>query len=118
MRQDHFFKGEFYGLPAPVKSTPFGHETRCRDEFGITEVQLAVVVAVIAAEFVGMPPVSARDISGVVGSHASSHMWTLEKLGWAEAQKKPGTSGKLYRATIKAKRMLGLEDWSLLRESA
>ena len=117
-RQDSFFKGEWFGLPAPARYMPFGKESRCRDEFGLTETQLSVLVAIVAAEFVGVAPVSARDIAGVIGSQPNSHLWTLEKLGWVEVEKKPGTSGKLYKPTAKAWRELGLQGWSLLKEVA
>ena len=118
-RQDHFYHGEFFGLPAKVKHVPFAKESPCKDATGLTAAELAVVVAVIAAEFCQIGPVSLKEIDTIVECSAHSKLRGLVAMGWLEkAGQVKGRTSKLYAPTTKAKRELGLQGWSLLKEVA
>lgn len=118
-RQNGFYKGQFYGLPSKLKHVPFSSESRTKEVTGLTDSQLQVVVAVVAAEFVQLGPVSLRQINTVVSCEAGSRLHGLVVGGWLEvAAKAKGTTGKLYVPTSKAWRELGLNGWSLLKEVA
>jgi chromosome segregation and condensation protein ScpB len=107
------------GLPNPVTRVPFGQESRSKEEVGLLEAELQVVVAVVAADFTQVGPVSREDIDRIVACEATNYMARLERSGWVEVVGVlPRSTSKLYRATSKARRVLGLEGWSLLREVA
>jgi len=118
-RQDSFFYGEAFGLPAKVHRVPFGQESRSKELIGLTEGQLQLVMALVAAEFTQMGPVTADEIDGIVETCPQSHMRAIVKAGWAEEVGfvKRSTE-KLYVPTRKAWRELLPEGWSLLKEVA
>jgi chromosome segregation and condensation protein ScpB len=98
---------------------PFGQESRAEVELGLKPAPLAVVVAVVAADFCQVGPVSAADLEQVVDCSVTSYMARLERAGWVEvAGRLPRSTTKLYRSTARARRLLGLEGWSLLKEVA
>lgn len=106
--KDHFFTGFSPGLPAPVRHVPFAKEG-----------QLQVVVAVIAAEYVQIGPVSHRQINEIVDCHAGAQLHGLVLSGWLEeVGRVQGRTSKLYGSTARASRELGLQGWSLLKEVA
>ncbi len=111
--------GMHQGLPTPVYRTPFGNENRIRDELGIAPGALSVLVALLAAEFVQIGPVSGDDLDDIVEGQPRAHFVALEKGGWIEAVGHlPKKTTKIYRPTAKAWRELLPDGWSLLREVA
>jgi hypothetical protein len=119
-RQDRFFNGEWFArLPAKCVNVPFGGDSRMMDEWGITDAAFEVVVAILAAEFTQMGPVSAPDLDEVIDRDPRPHLYRLERLGWIESVGKvPRRTSKLYKPTAKAWRELLPDGWSLLREVA
>lgn len=118
MSSEAAFVGLHAGLPSPMVRVPFGQETRTRDEFGLKLAQLHVVVALVAAEFAQVTPVTIAELAPVlkVVPHGMS---SLERAGWVETVGRvAGTSTKLYRPTARAWRELGFDGWSLLKEVA
>jgi len=119
-RQNGFYTGQFYGLPTKVKRVPFDKdESPCKERTGLTEGELQVVVAVVAAAFCQMGPVSLKEIDAIVDCSAHCKLRGLVANGWLETVGyiKGGTS-KMYAPTAKAWRELGLTGWSLLKEVA
>jgi chromosome segregation and condensation protein ScpB len=111
------YHGVHPGLPEPMTRVPFGRTSASRDEFRLLPAQLKVVTAIVAAEFVGLTPVSLSDIEQVVDCSARTMMAALERAGWVEvAGHLPRRTSKLYKPTAKAWRELGLVGWSLLKE--
>jgi chromosome segregation and condensation protein ScpB len=85
----------------------------------LTDAQLQVVVAVVAAEFSQMTPVTLREIEARVSCCPKAMMHALTKAGWvAEVGQVKGRTAKLYGPTARAWRDLGLLGWSLLKEVA
>jgi len=118
-RQSQFYKGQFFGLPTKVLHIPFANESRCKEATGLSPAALKVVVAVIAAEYVQLGPVTHRQINEVVDCHAGACLRGLVATGWLEeAGKVKGRVAKLYAPTERAWRELGLSGWSLLKEVA
>lgn len=113
-RQDAFFKGEFFGLPTKVLHTPFGRDSKCKDETGLTESQLAVLVALVAAEFAQVTPVTASEVEALVPHQPRPRLLELTKLGFIEVVgKAPKRTTRLYKPTAKAWREFGFIGWSL-----
>jgi hypothetical protein len=112
-------RGVHPGLPNPVTRVPFGQDSRSKEEFGLLPGQLQVVVAIVAADFTQVGPVSVDEVDRVVDCDPWSHMAVLERGGWVEvAGTLPRSTSKLYRSTARARRLLCLEGWSLLKEVA
>jgi hypothetical protein len=106
-------------LPDPVTRVPFGQESRSKEEFGLLPGQLEVVVALVAADFTQVGPTSVQEFDRLVDCDPHSYMAALERGGWVEvAGTLPRTTSKLYRSTARARRLLCLESWSLLKEIA
>lgn len=113
------FAGCHPGLPPKVTRMPFGLESRTKELLGLTASQLQVVVAVIAAAFVQLGPVTQQQLNAVVDCHAGAHLYGLVLAGWLdEGEKVKGSRAKQYVPTAKAWRELGLQGWSLLKEVA
>lgn len=112
-RQDPFYKGQFFGLPTKSKNVPFGNDSAFKDAFGITETQTKVLVALIAAEAAGMLGATASQVDELVGNSAPTNMPYLERNGWAVAFARTETREKVWKATARAKRELGLTNWSV-----
>lgn len=107
------------GLPNPVVRVPFGLESASKAELDLLPAQLQVVVALVAADFTQVGPVSVEELDRVVECSPWSLMAKLERAGWVEvAGHLPRSTSKLYRSTPKAWKVLGLEGWSLLKEVA
>lgn len=107
------------GLPSPLTAVPFGHENRVRDEFGFAPGALPVLVAILAAEYVQLGPVSSHDLDQIVEGQPRPHLLALEKAGWiAVVGHLPRRTTKLYSPTAKAWKELLPDGWSLLREVA
>ncbi len=118
-RQNQYYKGQFFGLPAKVPHVPFANESRTREALGLTDAQLQIVVAVVAAEYVQLGPVTRRQLSDVIDCHACSLLHGLVHAGWLEVVGKvKGRTSKVYAPTAKSWRELGLQGWSLLKEVA
>lgn len=117
--RDRLFSGMHPGLPPPVKNVPFGQHSRSKEIVGIIESELQMVVALVAAEFTQMGPVTARELARIIEAQPQSHLHKLVRAGWvAEAGVVAGSVEKLYGSTAKAWRELGLQGWSLLKEVA
>jgi hypothetical protein len=118
-RQNQFYKGQFFGLPTKSLHIPFGRDSACKDATGLTASQLSVMVALIAAEFTQVTPVSAAEVAELVEYAAPPALLNLVRMGFAEVVGKEAKSvAKLYRPTAKAWRELGFLGWSLLKEVA
>lgn len=116
---DSFYHGQFYGLPTKMKRVPFAHESVCRERIGLTVGELHVVVAVVAAAYCQLGPVSLKEIDSIIDCDAHSKLRGLVATGWLEkAGQVKGRTSKLYVPTAKAWRELGLLGWSLLKEVA
>ena len=112
------YSGVHPGLPAPMQRVPFGHQCPWREALGLTRAEAHMVCALVAAEFVGLGPVSVRQLVDACG-YRGHNLAGLERAGWIEvAGFIPKRSGKLWKATEKAWRELGLQGWSLLKEVA
>lgn len=99
------------GLPPKVKCVPFGQESQWRSEFGLLEAQAHVVVCILAAEAVGLGPVTKQQVDKVC-EYTVHELLALERQGWLECVGKvPGMNTKLWRGTKKAWRVLGLTGW-------
>lgn len=109
--RDRLFSGMHPGAPPKTKYTPFGQDCSYKDEFGLVESLVHVVVCVLAAEAVGLGPVTQQQMAEV--SDYSVHgVHLLERQGWVECVGKiPGTRSKLWSGTKKAWRVLGLAGW-------
>jgi hypothetical protein len=117
--RERLFTGIHPGLPPKVTRVPFGLESRSREATGLTEAELQVVVAVVAASYVQLGPVTHRQINDVVDCHAGAHLYSLVQSGWLEEVGKiKGCTAKMYAPTARAWRELGLSGWSLLKEVA
>jgi hypothetical protein len=116
-RVDSFYSGQVFGLPAKVRSVPFGQESKCSAELGLTEAELECAVALIAAEFVQMGPVTARQVGELVSYKPQHPLYSLAKKGFAVAVAR-NVRELLYVPTPKAWRELGFNGWSLLKETA
>lgn len=111
--RERLFTGMSPGLPPKTKYTPFGQDCSYKDEFGIVESQVNVVVTVLAAEAVGLGPVTQQQMDAVC-AYSAHGVYMLERLGWIECSGKiPGTRSKLWRGTKKAWRVLGLAGWKV-----
>jgi hypothetical protein len=109
--RERLFSGMSPGLPPPVTYVPFGQECPYRSEFNLPESQVHAVVVVLAAEAVGLGPVTKQQIDEVC-DFAAHAVLALERQGWLECMGKvPGTNAKLWRGSKKAKRVLGLAGW-------
>lgn len=98
---------------------PFGKDSSSREQLGLAPRQLELVVAVAAADFTGVGPVSVRDLNDLLGTRGHQYMLALVRAGWLEpAGTVKGTAGKLYTSTKRARVELGLAGWSLLKEVA
>lgn len=119
-RQDAFFHGEWFGkLPAKPLHVPFGGDSRAMDEWGISDGAVEVVVAILAAEFTQVGPVTATELDLVMSRDPRPHLIRLERLGWIEVVGKvKNRTSKIYKPTAKAWRELLPDGWSLLREVA
>lgn len=107
------------GLPNPVQRVPFGQESRSREAVGLTESHLQVVVAIVAADFTQVGPVCADEIDRVIDATPHGVLAELEQSGWIQTVGHlPKKTTKVYAATAKAWRELGLVGWSLLKETA
>lgn len=116
MRKPPFWTTPFAAVRKATR-IPFGQEARSKEELGLLPAQLRVVVALIAAEYAQVAPVSIADITPVL-KVVPHGMNRLERAGWVEAVGRTSSTAKLYRPTAKAWRELGLEGWSLLKEVA
>lgn len=113
------FAGVHPGLPNKVQRVPFGLESRSREAVGLTESQLQVVVAVLAADYAQVTPVTRREIDKVVECSANASLNKLVQRGWlVEAPPMKGTQRKAYSPSAKAWRELLPDGWSLLKEVA
>jgi hypothetical protein len=93
-----------------VVRVPFGLESVSKAELDLLPAQLQVMVAVVAADFTQVGPVSVEEIDRVVECSPWSYMAKLERAGWVEvAGTLPRSTSKLYRSTAKARKLLGLE---------
>lgn len=109
--RERLFTGMSPGLPPKPKYVPFGQDCPYRSEFGLVESLVHAVVAVLAAEAVGLGPVTLQQINEVC-DFAAHGVYQLERQGWLEcAGKVAGRNAKLWRGTRKARRALGLAGW-------
>lgn len=110
----------FIGLfsrPGPAgrpKATPFGHDSWEKEAFDLTPAQLRVVVALLAAEFTGVGPVTIAQCEEVTGGCCHSVMPYLVRGRWAEqAGRVDRSREKLWRATRTALRRLFPNGWQV-----
>jgi hypothetical protein len=116
---DRFRSGVHPGLPAPKRKVPFGQVSTSQEELGLMPTELKLVVALVAAEFTQMGPVSGAELGSITGVSSLTHLSRLEKAGWIrDVGRIPRTTGKLYAPTARAWRELGFVGWSLLKEVA
>jgi chromosome segregation and condensation protein ScpB len=102
-----------------LKHLPLAAKQLVREMTGLTPAQLEVAVAVVAADFTQVGPISCDDMERILSAAPRSVVAVLERTGWIEVAGYIGTTtSKLYRATPKAWKSLGLEGWSLLKEVA
>ena len=97
--------GVHIGLPNPMQPgrTPFGQESKWFETFGLHETAVAVVVAVLAAEFLGLGPVTRRQVEAVIGRTHLNNMRHLERGGWlVVAGQTPRSTEKLWKPTARA----------------
>ena len=118
-RGDALYSGIHTGLPMPMTRVPFGQVSASREELGLAPAALKVIVAIVAADFTQVGPVNANELRELIDAAPHCHLARLERAGWVEVVAYvPRKTSKLYRATDKARRELGLEGWSLLKEVA
>jgi chromosome segregation and condensation protein ScpB len=118
-RGQALYSGIHTGLPAPMTRVPFGQHSASREELGLPPAALKVIVAVVAADFTQVGPVSANELRDITDVAPHCHLARLERAGWVEVVGYvPRKTAKLYHATPKAWKELGLVGWSLLKEVA
>jgi hypothetical protein len=100
------------GLPAPMQRVPFGQDCPYRSEFGITESYVHMVVALIAAEVTQCGPATLSELGFIDLSSACGSGARLERGGWIQCVGRDANKAKLWVATPKARRALGLEGWT------
>lgn len=106
--------------PHGMKAVPFGNESWTQEAFGLTEGQLAVVVALVAASVSDDEPLpwsAAKLAEKVRFFDCHKHLSSLERRCWVECcGKVPGTTAKLWRPTARAIRRLKLDKWDVDRQ--
>ncbi len=109
--RDRLFSQMHPGLPPKVQRVPFGGPSGYKDEFDLLESQVHMVVTVLAAEAIGLGPVTEQQMAEVC-DYTVHGLYGLEKLGWVECVGRvPRSSSKLWIGTKKAWRVLGLAGW-------
>lgn len=100
------------GPAAPLKAVPFGQDSWCKDEFGLTEAQLAVVVALLASEMVGAGLATINELTDFTGVAAQACMAPLVRGRWVEqAGRVDKSREKLWCATRRARQLLFPDGW-------
>lgn len=110
------FSGVHPGLPNPIQPgrTPFGQECRWKECFGISRQMCDVVVAVLAAESLGLGPVTKRQIEDVTGHRHLNTLRSLERGGWlVQAGQTPRSTEKLWAPTQRAWRTFFPQGWQV-----
>lgn len=92
------------------------HVSRCREILDLTERQLDIVLALLAAEHWGRSPCSLRELERCLKRSAQSELHRLERGLWVECAgwRPSGTSRqkeKLWRPTVRARARLGFQKW-------
>lgn len=100
------------GLPAPMQRVPFGQDCPYKSEFGITESSVHMVVALIAAEVTQCAPATLGELGFIELSSSCGSGARLERGGWIKCVGRNEKKAKLWEATPRAKRELGLEGWT------
>jgi hypothetical protein len=100
------------GLPAPMQRVPFGQDCPYRAEFGITQASVHMVVALIAAEVTQCGPATFNELGFIDFCSHNGSGAQLERSGWIKCVGRNEKKAKLWEATPKAKRELGLEGWT------
>lgn len=108
------YSGIHPGLPNPVQRTPFGNESPYQEAFGLSRGAVHMLVALLAAEAVGMGPVSRRQLNEVAEYSASQSMAELERMGWVVvAGQTPRSTEKLWAPTARAWRTFFPQGWRI-----
>jgi hypothetical protein len=92
---------------------PFGQDCPYGEVFGITESPTHFVTALIAAAITGCGPATLEEVVDRTGYPSHSTMAArLERSGWIVCVGRTSTKAKLWQATPKAWRELGLVGWT------
>jgi hypothetical protein len=117
-RGQALYSGIHTGLPTPMTRVPFGQDCPYRAEFGITQAFVHMVVALIAAEVTQCGPATFNELGFIDFCSHNGSGAQLERSGWIKCVGRNEKKAKLWEATPKAKRELGLEGWTFERGPA
>lgn len=98
------------------------HVSRCKDVLDLTERQLVIVVALLAAEHWERGPCSVRDIARCTRLSAQSELYRLARGLWVEEagfrRVDRCHKEKVWRATARARVRLGFQRWEPVTDEA
>ena len=98
-----------------TRYVPFGGSSWAQDTYGITEKQLAIMVALCSAALSGEPRKTIPQLEEKLGRPVQGSMAELRRKGWAEqVATVERSTAKVWQATPRAFVRLELKDWQPL----